>query len=99
MSYLFRKRSANGILDWDDLDVAVDVDLDVSSSATRGSPPPLRRCPQCNGTGKFGWDGGEVSVTVCDLCNGAGTVARSVKACPCRRGNCGATMVMVKICS
>ena len=87
MSYFFFKRSANGILDWDDLDVDVDADadLDLDSvngiNAARGSPP-VRRCPQCNGTGKFEWDGAEASITVCDLCNGTGAVARSAKAGP-----------------
>ena len=88
MSYYFFKRSANGILDWDDDDDDADVDqsdrsYNQNSNSMQGNGerarPPTRRCPQCNGSGKFEFDG-DASATMCDLCNGSGIVARSTKA-------------------
>jgi hypothetical protein len=38
----------------------------------------LRRCPQCNGTGKFDWGGSREEET-CDLCLGAGSLAFPTK--------------------
>jgi len=38
----------------------------------------MRRCPQCNGTGKFDWGGSREEET-CDLCLGAGSLAFSTK--------------------
>lgn len=91
MSYYFFKRSSNGIMDWDDDDDDDDIDDDAESnqlynqnnSNMQGNGervrPQTRRCPQCNGTGKFEFDGAETA-TMCDLCNGSGIIARSTKA-------------------
>ena len=84
MSYFFFKRSANGISDWDDDDDDED-EFDVNDANSNNNfegensrAEKLSRCPQCNGTGKFEWDGDNY-VSICDLCNGAGMIARSTR--------------------
>ena len=85
MSYFFFKRSANGISDWDDDDEDDEDEFDVDDASSNNNfegennrADKLSRCPQCNGTGKFEWDGDNY-VSVCDLCNGAGMSARSTR--------------------
>jgi hypothetical protein len=80
MSYYFFKRSAKGIAEWEEAD---DDDDDYyameESNSISGRDRGMRRCPQCNGTGKFEFDG-DSSSSVCDLCNGAGMIPKSTKA-------------------
>jgi hypothetical protein len=79
MSYFFFKRTANGISEWEDDDDEEDMsprDSDTDVSQGRES----RRCPQCNGRGKFEFDGNADSAPTCDLCGGSGTIIRSVRA-------------------
>lgn len=74
MSYFFFKRSANGVVDWIDLDMKPNNDyIDVQENAynslnrryepqrsdTERSPNNTRTCPQCVGTGYFTWTDGD----------------------------------------
>ena len=80
MSYFFFKRTANGISEWeDDDDDEVTYDSNLPNSE-ESSGTASRRCPQCNGRGKFEFDGNFDSAPVCDLCGGSGSIMRSVRA-------------------
>lgn len=81
MSYFFFKRTANGISEWEDDDVEEDMfsrDNDRDTDVSEGKES--RRCPQCNGRGKFEFDGNADSAPMCDLCGGSGSIIRSVRA-------------------
>jgi hypothetical protein len=76
MSYYFFKRSANGITEWEEADDDDDFAMDQSFSSSSGiGNKNMRRCLQCNGTGKFEWDGSGGS-SICDLCNGSGFIPK-----------------------
>ena len=81
MSYFFFKRTANGISEWEDDDDEEDMsprDNDGDTETSLGKES--RRCPQCNGRGKFEFDGNTDSAPMCDLCGGSGSIIRSVRA-------------------
>jgi hypothetical protein len=81
MSYFFFKRTANGISEWEDDDDEEDMsprDNDSDTDISQGKES--RRCPQCNGRGKFEFDGNADSAPMCDLCGGSGSIIRSVRA-------------------
>jgi hypothetical protein len=82
MSYFFFKRTANGISEWEEDDD--DYDEAAQTDSTSGDKGPvaseLRRCPQCNGRGKFEFDGNASTSPICDLCGGSGSLMRSVKS-------------------
>ena len=80
MSYFFFKRTANGISEWeDDDDDEVTYDSNLPNSE-ESFGTASRRCPQCNGRGKFEFDGNFDSAPLCDLCGGTGSIVRSVRA-------------------
>ena len=78
MSYFFFKRSANGISELEDDDD--DDEVDYRGGSNSDFDNELRRCPQCNGRGKFEFDGNSGSAPLCDLCGGSGTIMRTVRA-------------------
>lgn len=82
MSYFFFKRTANGISEWeeddDDYDEAAQTDGEGGESGPVASQ--LRRCPQCNGRGKFEFDGNASTSPICDLCGGSGSLMRTVRS-------------------
>ena len=77
MSYFFFKRTANGISEWENDD---DEDFDGDNNGDGDLSEELRRCPQCNGRGKFEFDGGADNAPICDLCGGSGSIVRSIRA-------------------
>lgn len=82
MSYFFFKRTANGISEWEDDD---DDDDEVTynsneSNSQESFRTESRQCPQCNGRGKFEFDGIVDSAPICDLCGGSGSIVRSERA-------------------
>ena len=82
MSYFFFKRTANGISEWeeddDDYDEAAETESKGGDNGQVASE--LRRCPQCNGRGKFEFDGNAMTSPICDLCGGSGSLMRSVRS-------------------
>lgn len=81
MSYFFFKRTANGISEWEDDDDEEDMASSINDSDNDGSVgKESRRCPQCNGRGKFEFDGNADTAPTCDLCGGSGSIIRSVRA-------------------
>ena len=81
MSYFFFKRTANGISEWEEEDDDDEVTYNNDNLGVEERfGKELRRCPQCNGRGKFEFDGNSDSAPVCDLCGGSGSIVRSVRA-------------------
>mmetsp|Transcript_18142 Transcript_18142/g.17478 ORF Transcript_18142/g.17478 Transcript_18142/m.17478 type:complete len:215 (-) Transcript_18142:104-748(-) len=88
MSYFFFKRTANGISEWEDDDddedesIRSNDDTNVKKNSQGSQASEMRRCPQCNGLGKFEFDGENASVSICDLCEGSGSIRKSKRAKP-----------------
>lgn len=77
MTYFFFKRTANGISEWENDD---DEDVNDDNNGDGDLSEELRRCPQCNGRGKFEFDGSGDNAPTCDLCGGSGSIVRSIRA-------------------
>jgi hypothetical protein len=89
MSYFFFKRTANGISEWEDDDddeedesIRENSNTNVKRNSQGSEAREMRRCPQCNGLGKFEFDGEAASVSICDLCEGSGSIRKSKRAKP-----------------
>jgi len=88
MSYFFFKRTANGIIDFDEDDDVIDDDDnntndDDDELFSRDANNNVR-CPKCDGSGKFSWG---TTMDQCDLCYGSGTLSirmknRNIKGLP-----------------
>ena len=78
MSYFFFKRTANGIIDFDEDDDVIDDDDNTNDDDElfpRDANNNLR-CPKCDGSGKFSWGN---TMDQCDLCYGSGTLSIRMK--------------------
>jgi len=79
MSYFFFKRTANGIIDFDEDDNDINNEIndndDDDELFPRNSDNTLR-CPKCDGSGKFSWGN---TLDQCDLCYGSGSLSIRMK--------------------